>query len=136
MKIQEKFTEAQYNDCLEKIKRKEYFNIEIKSGALRFVFSHEFCDNGCWKDNSNVSVYVYYGHSGLCYGMAIDKIESYYEICYRVNRIISGDRLDGFSREKAIKLSTIILIKKLLKDNVDKYLIRDLLLESVADKTK
>lgn len=134
MKLQELFTEAQYNECIEKIKRKEYFKVEIKGKNFNFTFSHEFCDNGHWKDNRNVGVYLLYGCSGFCYGMSIDNIESYYEICYKVNRVIVADRLEGVKHKGPIRLSIIVIIKKLLKNKADIVLIRDLFLDTTIDE--
>lgn len=136
MRLQEKFTEAQYNQCIEKIKRKEYFEIEIKCKEFGFTFYHEFCDNGIWKNNHSIGVDFHYGCSGYCYGMQIDKIKSYAEICYICNWRLMSDRLEGTNYKKPIKLSTVIKIKKLLKDNADKYLIRDLLLDTVGNEAR
>lgn len=134
MRLQEKFTEAQYNECIEKIKRKEYFTVEIKDKRFRFLFSCEYCNNGCWVDNQRIGVAFTAGCSGYCYGMPVNAIDSYAKICYISNRRLMADRLDGTNYKKPIKLSTVIKIKKLLKDNADKYLIRDLLLDTVGNE--
>ena len=132
MRLQEKFTEQQYNDCIKKIKRREYFEIRVENKGFNFILRHEFCDNGIWKGNRYVGVDMYSRNGGYSYGMQIDEIESYAEICYSFNRMVKAEELEqsGVEHQKIIKLSTIVVVEKMLKDNADKFLIRDLLLDT------
>lgn len=91
LKLEDMFSKSEYLDCLDKIEKREFFQIkrENKKYKYRFIFDASPCDNGVWKENYMISYHFEIGTSGLCCPCQVDDIDSYEEICHRVNSCIS-----------------------------------------------
>lgn len=85
MKLQNIFSKEKYNECLEKIKSKVFFEININKKPYKFSFDFRECDNGIWKNNLLVSYAAEIGYSGFSHPLQHDNIPRYEDMCDIVN---------------------------------------------------
>lgn len=86
MRLQNIFSKDEFKICLEKIKRKEFFDISVKRKPYAFNFEFMECDNGLWKDNLMCSIRISYKSGGYIHPMQIEELPKDYEaFCKIVN---------------------------------------------------
>lgn len=95
IRLEEIFTLLDYEQCLQDISNRTFFDREFTSKNKKFKFSFRFdeCDNGMWKDNLLITYGAEYKDSGFGCPCSIDYIDSYKEICERVNKLV--ERIGG-----------------------------------------